>query len=640
MADFAKLPYNLADNSTRNGNLPNLAEVAFGQNEALSFPNGLHLHWALPDALTTGHHHASGGTTFPAVPNRWLVRRLDHTGALQAATVVESDFLHPCDSNGQPAYEPPPPGIANWPPITFATKRQTLANKKPGPAFRYMGRALPLDQWLVSKGNEYLNQRDGNSGYKFSHFPLTAVGYGEPAFAAYYPNCHSVFGFCDVDPGVQEGSSYQYEVIGWFNEQVLDPLQSAEFASFANDAARYGALAHEYRWTLPQADTTGPFPTLSVYYGSLTLTPGNATRWQVPKDHALRMSIGNTGGEALAALLADGIATPAENTDKVVIEDQLEAVNVASALQGVEVDYAAHVAQTRHQRGFRGVAGGSRWAVRPAQSQPRPVSAAQANQQATAQSAQPQPLPDAVAHALDALNTAQEAYDMAQQEIAELRYQTFCDWHKFLASYYSDDPNLNAFRTQVYYLAQFISEQTLKLLNEKLTLAGTLIVTKDAVQAEGTVTASLTLATNVLTPAQPANKTLAVQVLLRLATLAARLKTAKLTDQFEIARGSADHFWRAREPVVLLSGPIATATARTRSRRRLAVHRARPAGRAGQQGFPECDRDLDDGRGACAVHADAVQLTLAPDSSRVGRAGVSREDRSHAEPGAQRHVGL
>src|SRR5215471_12106184 len=42
MADFAKLPYNLADNSTRNGNVPNLAEVAFGRNEALSFPKGLH----------------------------------------------------------------------------------------------------------------------------------------------------------------------------------------------------------------------------------------------------------------------------------------------------------------------------------------------------------------------------------------------------------------------------------------------------------------------------------------------------------------------------------------------------------------------------------------------------------------------
>ncbi|MGV2388233.1 MAG UNVERIFIED_CONTAM: hypothetical protein LVR29_07585 [Microcystis novacekii LVE1205-3] len=26
---------------------------------------------------------------------------------------------------------------------------------------------------------------------------LTAVGYGEPTFAAFYPNCHSVFGFYD-----------------------------------------------------------------------------------------------------------------------------------------------------------------------------------------------------------------------------------------------------------------------------------------------------------------------------------------------------------------------------------------------------------------------------------------------------------
>ena len=212
MADFSKLPYNLADNSTRNANLPNLAESAFGKNSAVVYPKGLHLHWALPDALTTGHHRGGSGAAFPAVPNRWLVRRLDHTGALQASTIVESDFLHPHAANGEPIYDLPRAGIANWPPVTFATKRVMLPNGKAGPAFRYMGRALPLDQWLAGpdKGQDFLNQRDGNSGYKFSHYPLTAVGYGEPAFAAYYPNCYSVFGFCDIDPAVQAGSSYQY----------------------------------------------------------------------------------------------------------------------------------------------------------------------------------------------------------------------------------------------------------------------------------------------------------------------------------------------------------------------------------------------------------------------------------------------
>jgi hypothetical protein len=63
------------------------------------------------------------------------------------------------------------------------------------PHFVTWGAACYLSNWLQQKGaNDYLNQ-DANSEYK-----LTALGYGEPAFAAYYPNCYSVFGFCDVDP--------------------------------------------------------------------------------------------------------------------------------------------------------------------------------------------------------------------------------------------------------------------------------------------------------------------------------------------------------------------------------------------------------------------------------------------------------
>jgi hypothetical protein len=76
-----------------------------------------------------------------------------------------------------------------------------------------MGRSLLLSDWLNRKDlatDDYLNQT-ANSDYK-----LTALGYGEPAFAAYYPNCYSVF--CDIDPDLDLGASYEYQVIGWFNE--------------------------------------------------------------------------------------------------------------------------------------------------------------------------------------------------------------------------------------------------------------------------------------------------------------------------------------------------------------------------------------------------------------------------------------
>lgn len=557
MADFSRLPYNLGDGTTVNTDprTPNLAEVAFNSRLSgdLTFPPGLHLHWALPDALTTGHHR-DRNTVFPPVPNRWLVRRLDHTGKLEKSWMVESDFLHPCDSNGKPTHQIPPAGTTAWPnnePITFPTKRRQLPNKKQGAAFRYMGRSLLLSDWLHQTGtNDYLNQ-NANSDFK-----LTALGYGEPAFAAYYPNCYSVFGFCDADPQLKAGDSYEYQVAGWFNELDLDLLQSKDFAKLKSDADRYNALEQEYRWVVTDGDKKKPFPQRTVCYSSLTLTPNKVKAFK--PQGAVALAIGNTGGEALSALLADGVAAPKQPSDqvrKVLIEDQLEAMNVAATLQGVEVDYAAHFVQTRHERGFRGVAGGNRWEVHPIRAQV--ASAADANNDAVSQP----PLPEAVAHALDALNTAQETYDTARQEILELRYQTFCDWHKFLAAYYSNG-ELERFRTQSADLATFIEKQSLKLLNDKTDQAGKLVLTEDAATAEGKIAATLTLRGNTLTPPQPENTTLAVQVILRLKTLIDTMVQAEITDHFGIVSRPSEHFWSPREPVVLLSGPVAVTTPR------------------------------------------------------------------------------
>ncbi len=569
MADFTRLPYHLANGSTVNPRTPNLAEAAFNatlgrddgiHGNGLVFPKGLHLHWALPDALTTGRHRGDR-TKFPAVPNRWLVRRSDKNG--QKSWIVESDFLHACDDNGYPTYDP----SEAWPggkPITYPTTRLQLANKKPGAAFRYMGRSLSLADWLKGVGGDYLNQ-PANSPY-----PLTAIGYGEPAFAAYYPNCYSVFGFCDVE--AEADTSYEYQVIGWFNETSLDPLDPlhSDFAGLDKDAA-YAALENEYGWHV--ADKKD-FPIRTVCYASLKLVPRQVTPWQAAGK--VDIAIGNTGGEALAALLADKVAAHTSG-DKAVIEDQLEAMNLAPALQGVEVDYQAHFAQTRHQRGFRGIAGGLRWAVLPIPT--HHVTAADWDHV-------PQPpLPDAVAHALDALNDAQEAYDRAQQEIVELRYQVFCDWHKFHVACYTDAVDLAPFRHQSDDLAKFIESQDLKLLDQKIALAGSLVVTKDVVRKDtgedvvvlaradehGSNPASLDLRTQDFKLAKPEATTLAVQVVLRLKALLDLLDIeavfetlfeAKFTTQFEINTRPADHFWRPRDPVVLLSGAPAVATPR------------------------------------------------------------------------------
>ncbi len=196
MADFTRLPY---FDGTRdiNPDVANLSEEIVSQtfqNQNLLLKAGIHLHWALPDALTIGEH-GPDRTVFPPVPNRWMVTRRKHS-TIERRWVVESDYLYPIgtgDSVGSIAFPLP-------------------KKKDTDPPFRFLGRKTDLDAWPPTESKAaYLK-------------PLTAVGYGEPALAAFYPNCHSVFGFHDDDYSDEIPAGLQYEVVGWYSDAEQDPL--------------------------------------------------------------------------------------------------------------------------------------------------------------------------------------------------------------------------------------------------------------------------------------------------------------------------------------------------------------------------------------------------------------------------------
>jgi hypothetical protein len=108
MADFSQLPYFDGERDI-NPDVANLSEEILSQpfeDRGLQLQAGVHLHWALPDALTRGYlpRNASGSEDersiiFPYVPNRWLVTRTDASRRRQ--WVVESDYLHPPGQNNR-----------------------------------------------------------------------------------------------------------------------------------------------------------------------------------------------------------------------------------------------------------------------------------------------------------------------------------------------------------------------------------------------------------------------------------------------------------------------------------------------------------------------------------------------------------
>lgn len=162
---------------------------------------GVHLHWALPDGLAHGVQESGGDLTFPLVPNRWMIVRLwDNDEVPQPnlqfrAWVVESDPI-------------------NDDAVALFPRGQPLENPNSYKTVS-VGRRSELDNW-----------REGSS--KLGSVDLTALGYGDPAFAACYPACKTLLGFHDKDLDQDlsnlNSAALKYFVAGWYSDPGKDPL--------------------------------------------------------------------------------------------------------------------------------------------------------------------------------------------------------------------------------------------------------------------------------------------------------------------------------------------------------------------------------------------------------------------------------
>ena len=172
VADFRGLPhYDPLLNRDVNSDTPWLGESAASapfENSNMTLQAGVHLHRALPDGLC--HGEVDGEIKMPAVPNRWLIRRRAVDIKEERIWVVESDYLW-SPTNQAPSVN-----------IFFQESKSDDSS-----TYRFLGRKLTLEEWQQKRG-------DKNDKYLDE---LTAIGYGETTFAAYYPNCMTVFGFHD-----------------------------------------------------------------------------------------------------------------------------------------------------------------------------------------------------------------------------------------------------------------------------------------------------------------------------------------------------------------------------------------------------------------------------------------------------------
>ena len=633
LADFTKIPYACWVTETRHdhghppvtttSSEPFNTDFPFTSQEIMRRPaalaktisnyvgqtTGIHLHWSLPDALTVmrADPDSNNRLRFPQVPNRWLITsktRSNGDWQVEAQWVVESDYLYPEKATGG--------GVTPRPAITFPIVpaeryRKVLTNPPPAkpkhpsditdPAydavysapFRYMGRAQAISDWKMNES--------GNPQYLYQLMPdgLTAVGYGDPLFAAVYTNCSSVFGF--VHSGAQNTEPHRYDILGWY-DSTSDCLQL--FASLARqkpDTKLYEALASEYKWKV--TNTAATFPTLSVYHASVDVEPqlkpnpalaGAKKNPDGPPLYSeLSVAVGNTGTEALSAYVANTL-TKGDQTNRIIMEDQLEAIGLRHELSGTSVDLDARFRQARQQKGFQPRTGGTLWSIQ-----------LRGTNKNAAKSGSPPPselptLPPRLADLLNELNRAQAEYDGAWQEIETMRHRVYADWHKFESAYNYSAPyitviytnekdvkhhqnpkleptweNLKAGNIEVSdfvgdpdEILSYIREGSLQELQQRVAQAGLIEIGKDAA---GKVTLTATSAND--NPYVAIQYTLAQGVLLRLRQLTGQLDEYNVAPgmqraqyEFFILRKSAPRFWQPNEPAVLLKGPAVPSTLR------------------------------------------------------------------------------
>lgn len=364
---------------------------------------GVHLHWALPDALT----RADGGTLdFPTVPNRWLVTRIVVAGNTLTPTsfIVESDTLQESSSASGA--------------LVIPVKPVNLTADAAPVSFEYLGQTIALDDYAGERPN--LRALADGTG-----FELTAVSNGVPSFAAYYPEGRNSFGFYDPVAQLPASATLLYVVTGWYQSASHDPAARVHGTFDRNGKSL--TLTDTHDWACEGSES------YTLYSGSVQHVVWSATSNYVPDNpvaiHA-DAALANTPSEALAAWFANSM-----NLGGVLPEQLLTAFQQGlwDRLSQPTAPILAQLREGLHDSQFRKIDSGLIHSIR---------------QQLNGTEQEAIGLPLGIAQGLDTLNLAAAQLLEVNNQIDTLRWQVFADWYRYFAS--AGDPNGAAEQSAIF----------------------------------------------------------------------------------------------------------------------------------------------------------------------------------------------
>jgi len=189
-------------------------------------------------------------------------------------------------------------------------------------------------------------------------------------FAAFYPNCQSVFGFHDGDYSTTNPpAGLPYDVIGWYGNEEQDCLKTLlQDNQGKNSEELLELLQEEFHWTF---ELDGEFPDRTLYHSRITFASASRTLAAGDRIRSLSqptIAVGNSAPEALSAYLANDYNNQSDETGQEIrrlVEEQLEALQLSERLESGKLDLDAKLREVRHERGFGTRSAGILWSIAP-----------------------------------------------------------------------------------------------------------------------------------------------------------------------------------------------------------------------------------------------------------------------------------
>ncbi|NOR63915.1 MAG: hypothetical protein GQ535_15690 [Rhodobacteraceae bacterium] len=188
----------------------------------------------------------------------------------------------------------------------------------------------------MSKG-VYLNSaarlyEKGSEDQQLIAAGLTAMGYGDPVFSAFHPNCRNIYGIWDPETTTDEAfAKVVYDVVGWHDlPQERDSLRASDDAEPTALAeainaqkareikehlasghpapdvtgSQYWAKALGYHFGWAVDDDVSQHPKRTIYHGRVRAAADARLDHDPAKSSApVSLAIGNTAPEALPTVI-------------------------------------------------------------------------------------------------------------------------------------------------------------------------------------------------------------------------------------------------------------------------------------------------------------------------------------------------